>query len=134
MDIIKMARELGKAIQQDDKVIAYNLARQHNESDEKLQELIGKFNLKRLELNNVLGKADRDTDRIAQLDKEIKEIYAEVMNNPNMIAYNTTKQEVDRMMNFVTQILTGSVNGEDPDSIEEQTGCSGSCEGCSGCH
>ena len=56
------------------------------------------------------------------------------MNNPNMIAYNTTKQEVDRMMNFVTQILTGSVNGEDPDSIEEQTGCSGSCEGCSGCH
>ncbi|PWM39889.1 MAG: YlbF family regulator [Clostridiales bacterium] len=134
MDIIKMARELGKAIQQDDKVIAYNLARQHNDSDEKLQELIGKFNLKRLELNNVLGKADRDTDRIAQLDKEIKEIYAEVMNNPNMIAYNTTKQEVDRMMNFVTQILTGSVNGEDPDSIEEQTGCSGSCEGCSGCH
>ena len=134
MDIIQMARELGKAIQQDDKVIAYNLARQHNDSDEKLQELIGKFNLKRLELNNVLGKADRDTDRIAQLDKEIKEIYAEVMNNPNMIAYNTTKQEVDRMMNFVTQILTGSVNGEDPDSIEEQTGCSGSCEGCSGCH
>lgn len=134
MDIIKMARELGKAIQQDDKVVAYNLARQHNDSDEKLQELIGKFNLKRLELNNVLGKADRDTDRIAQLDKEIKEIYAEVMNNPNMIAYNTTKQEVDRMMNFVTQILTGSVNGEDPDSIEEQTGCSGSCEGCSGCH
>ncbi|TCL45497.1 YlbF family regulator [Harryflintia acetispora] len=134
MDIIKMTRELGKAIQQDDKVIAYNLARQHNDSDEKLQELIGKFNLKRLELNNVLGKADRDTDRIAQLDKEIKEIYAEVMNNPNMIAYNTTKQEVDRMMNFVTQILTGSVNGEDPDSIEEQTGCSGSCEGCSGCH
>ena len=134
MDIIKMARELGKAIQQDDKVIAYNLARQHNDSDEKLQELIGKFNLKRLELNNVLGKSDRDTDRIAQLDKEIKEIYAEVMNNPNMIAYNTTKQEVDRMMNFVTQILTGSVNGEDPDSIEEQTGCSGSCEGCSGCH
>ena len=134
MDIIKMARELGKAIQQDDKVIAYNLARQHNDSDEKLQELIGKFNLKRLELNNVLGKADRDTDRIAQLDKEIKEIYAEVMNNPIMIAYNTTKQEVDRMMNFVTQILTGSVNGEDPDSIEEQTGCSGSCEGCSGCH
>ena len=134
MDIIKMARELGKAIQQDDKVIAYNLARQHNDSDEKLQELIGKFNLKRLELNNVLGKADRDTDRIAQLDKEIKEIYAEVMNNPNMIAYNTTKQEVDRMMNFVTQILTGSVNGEDPDSIEEQTGCSGSCEGRSGCH
>ena len=115
-------------------MIAYNLARQHNDSDEKLQELIGKFNLKRLELNNVLGKADRDTDRIAQLDKEIKEIYAEVMNNPNMIAYNTTKQEVDRMMNFVTQILTGSVNGEDPDSIEEQTGCSGSCEGCSGCH
>ena len=134
MDIIQMARELGKAIQQDDKVIAYNRARQHNDSDEKLQELIGKFNLKRLELNNVLGKADRDTDRIAQLDKEIKEIYAEVMNNPNMIAYNTTKQEVDRMMNFVTQILTGSVNGEDPDSIEEQTGCSGSCEGCSGCH
>ncbi|HAN44494.1 MAG TPA: YlbF family regulator, partial [Ruminococcaceae bacterium] len=34
----------------------------------------------------------------------------------------------------VNQIIVGSVNGQDPDSIEEQSSCGGSCSSCSGCH
>ena len=50
-----------------------------------------------------------------------------------MIAFNEAKQEIDNLMNFVNQILVMSVNGEDPDTIEQQSGCTGSCSTCPGC-
>ena len=39
----------------------------------------------------------------------------------------------DDTVDFVMQILRGSINGEDPDLIEKKSGCSGSCSSCSGC-
>ena len=37
MDVIQMTRELGKAIQQDDRYTAYMLAKQANDNDAELQ-------------------------------------------------------------------------------------------------
>ena len=31
------------------------------------------------------------------------------------------------------QIIVGSANGQDPDNIQQSTGCTGSCSSCSGC-
>ena len=45
MDIITMARELGKLIQQDERYKRIDAAKKANDEDEKLQELIAKFNL-----------------------------------------------------------------------------------------
>lgn len=36
MDVMELTRELGKAIQQDDRYIAYNLAKQVNDNDAEL--------------------------------------------------------------------------------------------------
>lgn len=47
------------------------------------------------------------------------------MANENMAEFNAAKHEVDDMMNFISTILYGSVNGEDPDTIEMQVGCGG---------
>lgn len=135
MDIIEKARALAKDLAGEDCVVRYNMARQASDEDKKLQELIGRFNLRRIELNNQIGKKDeeKNAERIGELDREIKSIYEEVMANENMAAYNTAKQEVDRLMSFVNGILTAGVNGEDPDAVEESS-CSGDCSGCSGCH
>ena len=134
MDVITMAREFAKTIAKDERVIKYNLIRQASDEDKRLQELIGRFNLKRIELNAQLGKEEKDSQKIADLDKEIKAIYTEVMQNQTMQDYNAAKQEVDDLMNFVNQILAAGVNGEDPDTVEESSGCGGNCSGCSGCH
>lgn len=134
MDIIQMTRELAKAIALDERVIKYNMAREKGDNDLKLQEKIGTFNLKRMELNGLLGKEDKDEARVAALDKEIRALYDEVMQDPIMAACNETKAQVDALMNFINQILAAGVNGEDPDSVEDRPACSGSCSGCSGCH
>ena len=56
MDVIATARQLGKAIQQDERYLRLMVAQQMNDSDEELQSLIGKFNLKRIDLNGLCKK------------------------------------------------------------------------------
>lgn len=56
MDVIELARELGKAIQQDERFLAMQIARQNSDNDDELQQLIGEFNLKRWPLTMKLPK------------------------------------------------------------------------------
>lgn len=134
MDIIQMARELGAAIQQSDVYAAFNLAKTAADSDEKLQDMIGEFNLKKLSLSNEVQKTDKDQEKLTALNEEVRTLYAKIMSYPAMAAYNTTKGELDRVLNFIQQIVVYSANGEDPMTIQEETACGGDCSGCAGCH
>ena len=133
MDVIAMARQLGKALQPDEGYLRLMVAQQQNDADETLQALIGKFNLARINLNTELNKTDKDQARVTALNEEVRAVYGQIMDNENMAAYNKAKTEFDDTVDFVMQILRGSINGEDPDLIEKQSGCSGSCSSCSGC-
>lgn len=134
MDIIKLARDLGAELQKDDTYTAHAVAKAAADSDEKLQEMIGNFNLKKIALGQEIQKADKDEAKVTALNSEVKELYSVIMQNPCMLAYNTTKGEMDKMLNFIQQIIVYAANGEDPYTVEEDTGCSGSCSSCSGCH
>ncbi|MBP5379509.1 MAG: YlbF family regulator, partial [Ruminococcus sp.] len=85
MDIIEMTRELGKALQNDDRFIAYSLAKQANDNDAELQKLISDFEQMRSDLTAELCKEDKDTDRVKELDEGIKSNYKKIMENRNMI-------------------------------------------------
>ncbi len=134
MDIIEMARELGAALQKSDEYTAYNVAKNAADSDAELQGMIGDFNLKKLSLNAEVQKEEKDPAKLAALNEEVRSIYARIMAHPTMMAYNTTKEELDRILNFIQQIIVYSANGEDPATIQEETSCGGDCSGCSGCH
>ena len=47
MTVIEQARELGKAIQTDERYIRYMKASEINDTDTEIQNRIGEFNLKR---------------------------------------------------------------------------------------
>ncbi len=135
MDVIAMARELGAALQQSDEYTAYNVAKNAADGDEVLQEMIGEFNLKKLSLSTEVQKEEKDQKKLAALNEEVRSLYGRIMAHPTMAAYNTTKEELDRLLNFIQQIIVYSANGEDPATIEEETSCGGDCSGCSGaCH
>ncbi len=137
MDIIEMAKELGKAIQQDAAYLNFAAARQNCDEDEALQQLIGEFNLKRIELNQEVVKEDKDTDKLMALDQEVKNLYGQIMANSNFDAFNQGKEELDHLMSYINAILQATVNGDNPDLVEDPAlsgGCSGNCSGCSGCH
>ena len=134
MDILTLTRELGKAIQQDEMYLQLQAARANNDKDESLQKMIEDFNELRTQLSQEMNQENGDQQKLQQLDTQVRALYQDIMDNENMQAFNEIKKTVDAKMNFINKILVMSVNGEDPDMVEEDTGCSGSCSSCSGCH
>lgn len=133
MDVIEMTRELGKAIQQDDRYTAYMLAKQANDNDKELQELIDRFDSKRSELNIAMSAEDKDTDLIKELDADIKSTYSKIMNNKNMIVFSSVQSSLEALITEINQIITMCANGEDPETCQPSQGCNGSCSTCGGC-
>ena len=120
-------------MQNDQRFLRTQLAQSAADDDDDLQSLIGEFNLKRVALSTEMSNEDKDNEKIQTLDTEIRDVYARMMENRNMKAYQQAKGELDRLVKNIVTIITVSAQGEDPDSIQE-SGCGGSCEGCSGCH
>ena len=134
MDIIEKARELGKLIQQEESYIALQKAQADADADMDLQNLIGDFNMKRMSINNEASKKDKDSDKLALLNSQMREDYSKIMSNKNMIAYNEAKDAFDMVANRVLAIVQQSAEGADPETADYSTSsCSGSCSTCGGC-
>lgn len=135
MDIIEMARELGKKIQADESYIKLNMTQKDVEDDEALQEKIADFNMKRYELTKEVSKPERDDAKIEELDQTVRTMYDEVTNDPKMVSYNEAQDTFNKLFEYVVHILQMSAAGDDPDTVTEpeQGGCSGDCSSCGGC-
>lgn len=135
MDVITKARELGAAIQQDERYLAFKAAKEANDADMKLNELIGKINLIQMGYQNESEKETPDAAKLEKMDEEFRNVYGEIMLNESMKNYEEKKQEVDGMMKYVIDILTLCVNGEDPLTCEPaaEADCTGNCASCGGC-
>lgn len=134
MDVIKAVRELGKAIQQDERFIRYAKAKLANDSDVELQGAIGEFNITRMELDRELNEENKDETKVTELNEKLRAIYSKIMSAPAMVEYNTSKVEVDSMVGEINTIISKCLEGEDPETCDTTVSCTGSCSTCGGCH
>lgn len=137
MDVTALTRELGKAIQSDERYLGFMRAKKANDADMELNALIGKLNLIQMNYQNESSKDAPDEKKLEGMDAEFRDVYGSIMLNSNMQNYEEAKQQVDDMMNYLIGILTLCVNGEDPETCEpqdEQSSCAGDCSSCGGCH
>lgn len=136
MNVIELARQLGVALQADERFKAFTVAKDNNDNDAELQEKIAQFNELRRQLNVEMGKDDKDADAMTKLNGQIQNVYGEIMTRPSMIEYNTAREAIDKLLNSVNFIITMAANGEDPMTCPEEQphSCSGSCSSCGGCH
>ncbi len=134
--ILELTKDLAHEIQMDERFVRMQLAQQAADADEGLQTLIGDFNLKRMSLATETAKDDdkKDPEKMKQLDAQLRALYADVMSNENMKAFNAAKAGMDELMNGVSRILTLAAQGVDPDSADMEASCSGNCSSCGGCH
>ena len=91
MDIIKMARELGAAIQQDERYLNFKKAREANEADKPLNDLIGELNLIQMNYQQEAQKEEPSEEKRQELDQQFRASYAQVMQNPNMVNYEVAR-------------------------------------------
>ena len=64
MDCIDLFKRAAVALQTDSRYLVLDQTRKANDKDEELQNLIGEFNLARMDLNNEIGKSERNDARI----------------------------------------------------------------------
>lgn len=136
MELEKMARQLGAAIQQDEAYLNFEKARLANEADEELNDLMGKIRLIQMSYQVEAAKEEPDEDKMNGFNQEFQGVYSQIMANKNMQEYEKARQAVDDMMNYITGILGLCVNGEDPETCDprsHQHDCGGECSSCSGC-
>ena len=137
MSALDTARQLGAAIQQDERYIKFQEASKASDADKELQSKIGEFNIMRMNLSTELHKeeSERDSEKMVALENDIKALYDEIMAMPNMIAYNDAKAGLDDLINSVQFIISVAANGGDPMSCPDHapSGCGGSCSTCGGC-
>lgn len=137
MDIIKLTRELGKAIQADERYAKFVAARETNEKDDELNELIGKMQLIHMSYQHEASKEDANEQKLTAYEEEFMELREKIMNNQNMIDYEKARMDIDEMMNYIVAILTECIKGEDPETCEppQEHSCGGNCSSCgSDCH
>lgn len=139
MSVIECARALGKAVQADERYVEYNRAKEANDKDEELQDLIGEFNLIRQKVAMESDKPDgeRNDEKVRELTAQMHEAYGKVMGNENMAFYTAAKQGMDKLMSEINTILTYSMEGADPETCPSEpptASCSGDCGSCGGCH
>lgn len=135
MNIIEAARQLGTALQQDERFIRYAKAKLANDNDTDLQKNIGEFNLTRMELDREMNEEQRNEEKVKELNERLRSIYAGVMSTPAMAEYNASKADVDAMLNDINSIIMQCVEGAEPAQCEPEThSCTGSCDSCGGCH
>ena len=132
--LLAMAIDLATQLQADPRCEAVLAATKAADEDKDLQEKISEFNLKRLAINTEEGKEDADADKIRELNQELRSIYASVMANESMMAYNNAKAELDVLVNKIHFAINLAVQGQDPNLAAQESACSGDCGSCGGCH
>ena len=131
MSIEKLTRELGKAIQQDERYLAMRKAVEANEQDTALNELMSKIQLIQVSYQHEASKENPDEGKMKAYDEEFRGVYSEIMMNENMRNYEMARKELDDLMNYLTGILAMCVNGDDPETCDPTAHqCSGDCSGC----
>ncbi|HZJ77737.1 MAG TPA: YlbF family regulator [Clostridia bacterium] len=137
MDLIEMTRELGKAIQKDERFANLQAANKANEADSELMEMINRIQLVHMSYQSEAAKEDKNEQKLSAYDEEFQGIYQKVKDNENMQRYESAMEEMDTLMKKITGMLSRCALGDNPDVCDveaEQQDCADSCDGCSGCN
>ena len=134
-DVIKLARELGAALQADARYEKLMQARKVNDEDEELQNLIGEFNMIMLKAQQEAEKEEKDEAKMQEYNEQYVAAYQKIMANENMAAYQAAQSELEAVVNTVNGIIAMSLNGEDPMTCDpDAQNCTHDCSTCGGCH
>lgn len=138
MDVIAKARELGAALQQDERYEKLSKAQAACEADTALNDLIARMQFIQMSFQHEAQKEDRNEETLEAFDKEYGEVYTQIMANDNMQAYEAARAEIDELMKKVNAIFALCLQGEDPATCEppeeQEHNCGGECSTCGGCH
>lgn len=137
MSLESALRQLGKEIQQDERFIKLQAAAKANDEDKALQGKMGEMQLISLNYQQEAEKAaEADAEKMQQLQKDYEALYTEIMSMETMTEYSQVAHEMEKMAQYISQMIGLFFDGQDPETCEIPTeeSCTHDCSTCGGCH
>ena len=128
MGIFELAAELGKALKNDNRLIALDEARKAYESDETVMKLMTEYEVQQKAINLEAMKDERSEDLLKSIQERIDAIYEQIVSTEVYKALEAAQNEVNNLMELVNTTITFNITGEMPSS------CTHDCSSCGGCH
>ncbi len=128
MEIFDKARELGEAIVESSEYKTLKLAEAKQEQDDEAMKLLQEYSAIRRDLAEEINKGDVSEERLGEIREKVEEAYEKVTTNDTIVEYLNAKNAFQAIIDQMNTIISFHITGKLPG------GCSGSCEGCSGCN
>lgn len=127
--VLEQARLLAEAIAESDVYQKMHQCENDAMKDAEATRAIADFVEKRQKVESLLAEGNMDHTALAEASKAMEDAEKKVNEQPKVHAMQEARGEFTQMMNNVNQILRFIITGE----MEDNSGCSGSCESCGGC-
>jgi cell fate (sporulation/competence/biofilm development) regulator YlbF (YheA/YmcA/DUF963 family) len=128
--VLEQAEKLAGSILESDEFIRMRLAEEAVTKDEEATRLIADFIEKRQRVENLLSENNLDQGELTAAGDEMDTAQKKMNACPMIQTMQSARAEFTGMMNKVNALIRFVVTGE---TEQPKSGCSGSCEGCSGC-
>lgn len=128
MEIIELAKKLGKALEESAEYAAFCQTRDRCKSDLTLKTKMNEFNVQRTLLDNETAKQIKDETLIDVLNARVETLYKEINDNPLMVDYTKAEDDLNILLNAVNMTITSYIGGAGVEG--EAAGCSHQCSSC----
>ena len=131
MDMVfEKTRELGKALLECETYQRMKEAEDRAMQNEEAARTMGEFLEKRQQLQEMMQSENPDPGAMKRVSDEMDEAQQRLQMIDDVLALNDARNDFNSLIGQINQVLQFIVTGE----MAQPSGCSGSCESCSGCH
>lgn len=127
-EILQKAKELGIMIAESGEFEMLKIAEERQLADPEAQKLMMEYANKRDELNRKASFPEISKEEFEEIRKQMQEEFEKLCVNENIKAYLDANSAFSNLINQVNSIIGYFVKGG------EESGCSGNCSSCGGCH
>lgn len=132
MDMVfEKTRELGEALKQSEAYARMQAAEQKAMQNMEAAEMMAQYLEKRGQIQEMMEVENPDPAVMQRLSNEMDEIQERLQMIDDIVELTTARGEFNALIGQINQVLQFIVTGR---MTEEEGGCTGSCNSCSGCH
>ena len=132
MDIIfEKTRELGQALLESDVYKKMKEAEEKAMQNMEAAEMMALYLEKRSQIQEMMEVENPDPGAMKRLSDEMDEVQQKLQMVDDIVALTSARAEFNGLIGQINQVLQFIVTGR---MTDEEGGCTGSCNSCSGCH
>ena len=132
MDMVfEKTRELGEALKQSEAYARMQAAEQKAMQNMEAAEMMAQYLEKRGQIQEMMEVENPDPAVMQRLSNEMDEIQEKLQLIDDIAELTAARGEFNALIGQINQVLQFIVTGR---MTDEEGGCTGSCNSCSGCH